>query len=134
MTILIDANILCGYADSGDIHHKNANKIIKEISSGIYGKAVITDYIFDEIVNVYLRKFGKKNAVDLGKFIINSEIFFINVDKLVFQKAWELFQKDNNLSLTDCTSVTFMLLYNIDRIATLDKEFKTIKGIEVVDS
>ena len=133
MAVLIDANVFCAYANFRDVHHNNSIKIIKDITSRKYGRSITTDYIFDEAVNIVARKHNKKNAIEVGEYILNSEIFFAKVDEHVFIKAWKLFQDGQNFSFTDCTIVAFMETFGIDKIATFDKEFKKLKNIKVID-
>ena len=132
MAILIDSNVWCAYANVNDVHHKNAKKIIEDIVAKKYGKGIITDYIFDEVMSVTLRKSDKETAKEIGRTLLNSEIIVARVDTIVFQKAWNLFQTTEGLSFTDCTSLAFMLLFEIKKIATFDKGFKQSKEIEVV--
>ena len=134
MTILIDANIFCAYYNKREVHHTQARRILEEAFAGKHGNVITTDYVFDETVNVVLRKLDKKSAAELGLFILNSEIRIGAVGTLVFTPAWDLFVKNNRLSFTDCTSIVFMNLLKINKIATFDKAFKTIKQIEVIDS
>ena len=63
---------------------------------------------------------------------MNTKIKFLKVTQSVFSDAWELFF-DHKLSFTDCTNVSFLKLYRIEHVATFDKQFKKIKGINVVD-
>lgn len=134
MTILIDTNVFCAYGNSSDVHHKHAKKIIEDIVANKYGKGVITDYIFDETVTVALRKTDKKNAIELGTFLLNSQLLLMKIDPLIFKRAWELFQTTHTLSFTDCTNVALMYLFRIKKIATFDHGFKTIKDIDVIDT
>jgi len=60
-----------------------------------------------------------------------SEIFMAMTDVSVFEKAWRLFESASSLSFTDCTSVAFMRLFKVKKIATFDKDFGGIKDIEV---
>ena len=133
MAIFIDSSLFCAYANLDDIHHKKSVNIIKSIVSNKYGKAITSDYIFDESVTVAMRKANKSAAIGLGNSIIGSEVFLIKVDEIVFQRAWKIFRKTKNMSFTDCTNIAFMRVFGIERIATFDKAFKSIKGIEVVD-
>lgn len=133
MAVFVDASVFCAYANLDDIHHKKAKNIIEKIAAGKYGKAVTTDYIFDETVTVVLRKTNKKNALEVGNVILNSELLIAQIDSLLFQKAWRIFQKKDDFSFTDCTILAFMKVFGIRKIATFDKAFKKIKEIEVVD-
>ncbi|MBI2652768.1 type II toxin-antitoxin system VapC family toxin [Candidatus Woesearchaeota archaeon] len=133
MAIFIDSSIFCAYANIDDVHNKKAVKIISEIVSNNHGKVITTDYVFDETVTVALRRTDKKKAAELGNFILNSEILIAKVDSIVFQHAWELFQKNHNFSFTDSTIIAFMQLFGINKIATFDKEFLKLKNIQVID-
>ena len=133
MAIFIDSSVFCAYANIRDVHHKKAQKIIEEIASGKHENEITTDYIFDETVTVIRRKASSRTAVEIGKFLMDSEIFIAKIDSLVFQKAWELFQS-SDLSFTDCSNLAFMELFDISKIATFDKGFKNIKGVQVVEN
>ncbi len=133
MAILMDASVFCAYANLKDVHHSHSKQIIEDVVSGKYGDAVITDYIFDEIVTVVARKVHKEKAIQIGKFLLSSEVILTRVNTLVFEKAWEVFNGTANLSFTDCTCVAFMQLFEVKKIATFDKEFGKIGGVEIVD-
>ena len=133
MAILMDASVFCAYANLKDVHHSRSKQIIGDVVSGKYGDAVITDYIFDEIVTVVARKVHKEKAVQIGKFLLSSEVILTRVNTLVFEKAWEIFKGAATLSFTDCTCVAFMQLFEVKKIATFDKEFGKIGGVEIVD-
>ncbi len=132
MAILIDASVFCAYSNTKDVHHWHSKKIITEIVSDKYGSPISTDYIFDETVTVVKRKCDKKFANEIGMFILDSEILVARIDQQVFQRAWKIFQEQNELSFTDCTSIAFMQAFGIKDIATFDKEFDKIKGLNVI--
>lgn len=133
MAVFIDASVFCGYVNSNDVHHKSSLRIMQDIFSQKYGILITTDYIFDETVNVLARKDSKESAIEIGKYILNSEIFFAKITGIVFEKAWNLFQNEKNFSFTDCTTVSFMEIFDIDKIATFDKEFAKLKNIKVIE-
>lgn len=133
MAIFIDSSVFCAYANARDVHHKNAQKIINDVVSGKHENGITTDYVFDETITVTKRKANSKTAIEIGKFLLDSEIFITKVDSMSFQKAWELFQA-NDLSFTDCSSIAFMELFGIIKIATFDKGFRNIKGVQVIEN
>ncbi len=132
MTIIIDASVLCAFANKKDVHHETARAIVQNILHGNFGRPVITDYIFDEIVGVITRKVGRQEAVSVGDALLASEIVLHYVHSAVFQNAWTVFTHSEKLSFTDCTIVAFMKLAGITKVATFDKEFRGIQGVEVV--
>ncbi|MBI2546771.1 type II toxin-antitoxin system VapC family toxin [Candidatus Woesearchaeota archaeon] len=132
MAILIDASVFCAYANSRDVHHARAQGIFQEIISGKHGTAITTDYLFDETVSVINRKSSRENAVEAGKLILGSEILMAKIDNLCFQKSWELFQGNKDLSFTDCTNVAFMRIFGIKKIATFDRGFRSVADLHVI--
>ncbi len=134
MAILVDASFICAYANSRDVHHSAARNAMRDVASGKYGRVIITDFIFDETVTVVKRKVGRDKAVETGIFLLSSQLQMALVNGHVFERAWELFRDSDELSFTDCTSIAFMLAFGIGRIATFDKAFSSVSGIDVVDS
>ena len=132
MAIFLDASLFCAYKNKDDIHHEDSIKIVESIQNRHHGEPVTTDYIFDEVVSVLLRKAGKTVAIDVGDLILNSGILMFCVDKMVFEAALKIFQSAEGLSFTDCTNVAFMQLFGIEKIATFDKGFLGVKGIVVI--
>ena len=58
------------------------------------------------------------------------------VDREIFDNAWQIFkeQKNTKLSFTDCTILAIMRNEGISNIATFDKDFKKIDGINVIQN
>lgn len=130
MTIFLDASFFYALKNSSDVHHEKA----KQITTSLINEHLITtDYIFDEIVTVTLRKANKEIALDIGRTLIDSEVTLARIDPFVFIQAWSLFQITNSLSFTDCTSIAFMKTYGIQKIVTFDKGFLEIKDINVIN-
>jgi len=128
---LIDANILCAYANADDIHHHRAVQLLQHF---IYLKEPIylSDYVFDEVMGVITRKVHKKAALVFGEFLLRSELFVLQTTETVFLKAWDIFQEKNSFSFTDCVLLALHQLFDIERIITFDKEFQRVKDITVI--
>lgn len=133
MIIFIDASIFCALANENDVHHKNAKNIIERLIKEKQ-TLITSDYIFDEAINVIQRKLGKEIAISLGEHLLEGEIRIINIDQIKFTEAWKIYPRGNNFSFTDCTNIICLKELEIRDIATFDKEFKKIKGIEVIDA
>ena len=134
MAIFLDTSFIIAFDNEKDVHHKNAREIWKKIEAMAYGQYFISDYIFDEIIAVSLRKSGDKNGtVALGEKLLKS-MPIINVDKHIFEEAWKIFLESKlNLSFTDCTNLVLLNLIGSNKIATFDKAFKEIKDIDVIN-
>jgi len=129
--IFIDTNVFVAYYNKRDIHHERSLELIKRAIEGYYGKIFASDYVFDESVTVTLvRTKDIEKAIALGEYILNSEIELLSVGETCFFESWNLF-KEIEMSFTDCTNLSLMKSYGIDKIMTFDMGFRD-KGVEVV--
>jgi predicted nucleic acid-binding protein len=134
--ILIDSSVLVAYGREEDSDHKRALTLMDKIGSGIYGEAIVNDYIFSEVITTILNKSKSlTRAIAIGE-VIESSMELKEVGRINFGLAWQFFkmQKDTKLSFTDCTIICMTQTENIDNVAAFDKEFKKVEGINVIDS
>lgn len=132
MAIFLDASYLLALYNENDVHHKRAKLIAEKIDANEFGQSLISDDIFDEVVSVSLRKFGKEKAQILGNQILNS-IFILHGNSHLFNLAFKIFNASKEpFSFTDCTSQAIVDLVQIEYIATFDKLFEKL-NVEVVD-
>ena len=130
--IFIDANIFLAYDNINDVHHDKAVMLLEKIKSGLYGSPFTSDYVFNEVVGVTFRKFGKERAVFLGNKL--NELFVIfNIHDHLFNETWNFFSCTKlALNLVDCSNVVISKLTRTKYIATFDKEFSKLAEFEVV--
>ena len=132
MAIFLDASYLLALYNESDVHHKRAVKLAERIDANEYGQAITSDDIFDEVVSVTLRKFGKEKAQNLVKQILDS-IFIVLGDRHLFDNAFGIFNDSKDpFSFTDCMSRAIMDLAQIRRIATFDRLFEKL-DVDVVN-
>jgi predicted nucleic acid-binding protein len=129
--ILVDSCVFIAYANTRDVHHKKALKIMEDISSGMYGKPIFSDYIFSEVVTVMLLKTGFNHAKKFGTYMVSSEYELFKIDERTFEKAWKIFCDVQDMSFVDCTNLALMERFDIKKIATFDKGF--LKKAEVIE-
>jgi len=127
LAVFLDASYLIAFYNESDVHHQKAVEIARKIDNNEYGLSIISDGIFDEVISVVLRKFGKEKAKLFAKNIVNS-IFIVYGDKNIFTKALSIFNNSkDNFSFTDCTSQAIIEIAKIQYIATFDKLFEKLK-------
>ncbi|MEE8167486.1 MAG: PIN domain-containing protein [Candidatus Hydrothermarchaeales archaeon] len=131
MGVFIDSSVFVAYYNERDLHHKASVELIKKCVEGDFGELFTSDYVFDEAVTVTFVKTGLKKAVELGHYLLNSEVSLLEVDRDAFNTAWERF-KSVEMSFTDCTNIAVMRLHGIDKILTFDRGFKQVKEIKVI--
>ena len=132
MAIFLDASYFLALYNENDVHHKKAILIAEKIDVNEYGRVLTSDDIFDEVVSVALRKFGKEKAQGFGMQILDS-VFIINGDKHIFDNAFKIFNSSKlPFSFTDCTTQAIIELAQIQYVATFDNLFEKL-DVEVVN-
>ena len=131
LAIFLDASFFLALFNQDDVHHNRAVIISEEIDANSYGQTLTSDDVFDEVVSVALRKFGKEKAQTFGEQIVGS-VFILNGDRHIFDRAFKIFGSSRlPFSFTDCTSQAIIELAQVHHIATFDKQFEKL-DIEVV--
>ncbi|AWR94072.1 type II toxin-antitoxin system VapC family toxin [Acidianus brierleyi] len=113
--IILDTSFLIAFYNKRDSRHEEALKIFDDTND----KLVISDYIFDEIVT-FLRAKVPWTAIEVGENILEN-LDIIRVNDEDFRTAWELFNKFNKLSFTDCTTLSLSKRLKIKRLVTFDQ-------------
>lgn len=132
--IFLDASFIVSYYNTRDDNHEKAKEIMSNIANGLYGDAIISDYIFDESATIILYKLK-----DLSKTIkickTLKELIGLNINEDIFEECWNIFinQKNNLFSFTDCSIIAAMRKNKIPYLATFDKEFEKINWIKVIN-
>jgi uncharacterized protein len=128
--IFIDTGLFVAIHNVRDADHERAIEIIRDIARGDHGRAITTDYIFDEAVTTALVRTKRlQYATQLGEMILGLTakrmIGMERVDESIFGTAWALFQRhgESGLSFTDCTSLAAISKYRIGNIASFDSHF-----------
>lgn len=110
---------------------------VQEVSSNEHGVLLISDYVFQETVNVVLRKSGLAAAIEVGEFLLeadHTELVFASDD---FFEHWRRFQNQDkaeakSLSLVDASLLSLAGTYDGAPIATFDKGFDNLEGVNLV--
>lgn len=131
MPVFLDASYLLAVYMETDVHHKRAVELSKAIDENEYGLAVTSADVFDEVLSVTLRKFGKESSKTVGRQI-KGTICIIHADIHTFEVAYRIFDSSNEpFSFTDCTTQAIMRMGQIRRIATFDRLFEKL-DLEVI--
>ena len=110
--------------------------MMSQIATGQYGQPFITNYVFDETVTgIFVKSKSLELAVNYGNELM-ATLDILEVDRDIFQEAWRLFssQENSELSFTDSTTVAIMSRLNVKNIATFDKDFEGLEGIDVISA
>lgn len=128
--LFFDTSAIYAFINKKDPDHVRVKRFINNFS----GRAFITNYIFDETVNLVNARLGHEKAVFTGDILLKSP----QVEKLWItphdeKEAWGLFvsRADKSYSFTDCTSFVVMKRLKITKSLSLDEHFRQ-EGFEEV--
>ena len=101
---------------------------------GEWGPAILSEYVFLEVVTVLLLRQSLATAVEVGQILLSArEIEFVpGAD--VFLESWQIFrdQQRTKLSFTDAAILSIARLKNADAIATFDRSLARASGRQIV--
>ena len=126
MRVFADTGAWCALYDRSDVHHARASAFLQELKRK-KAQLITSDYVLDESLTLLRFRAGHKEAVDLGKWVLQSPLVKrINVDEKIWQSAWEMFVKYNDkaFSFTDCTSFAIMRQLGLLNAFAFDHNFE----------
>jgi len=126
MRVFADTGAWCALYDRSDVHHARASAFLQELKRE-KAQLITSDYVLDESLTLLRFRAGHKEAVDLGKWVLQSPLVKrINVDEKIWQSAWEMFVKYNDkaFSFTDCTSFAIMRQLGLLNAFAFDHNFE----------
>lgn len=131
MSIFIDTGVLVAFVNPADAHHVDAIEILSDVGRRRWGAAFTSDYVMDEAVTLAYRRTQRSDlAIHLGRLILGSAqpgriVGILYVTPRLFLRSWARFTRlaARGLSLTDCTSLEFIQIEGLGRIASFDRDF-----------
>lgn len=132
--IVLDSSFLVAYHNERDVHHRAAAGAMEEILAGAWGRALLLEYVFLEVVTVLLARRGLETASRVATGLLEArEVDFLSCSD-VFLETLDTFgrQREGTLSFTDAAIVTVARKIGGCPVATFDGDFRGVDGISVV--
>ncbi|HAJ26148.1 MAG TPA: hypothetical protein DCG53_02695 [Syntrophus sp. (in: bacteria)] len=126
MKLFIDTSAWLALHDRSDKYFEEASArslIIKKRKIEI----ITSDFIMDESITIIRFRVSHQAAILFGDSLFASKIMkILRVDSEHIHKAWALFKKfnDKSLSFTDCTSFILMKEIGVQSAFTFDDHFR----------
>lgn len=131
MSAIVDTSAIIALHNSDEPNNLRAREIFASASKGEFGRLLLPEYVFDEVVTLSYSRKDKKTAMALGEWLLSTEFEFIYSDQTNFSESWELFKKTSQLSFTDCV-IASLARKTGAQIITFDKHFKSLTGLRVI--
>ena len=127
---LLDTNVLFARASERDEHHDRAQAIIGAIDHGELPKALVTNYVVAETLNLSGEKLGSDAASQLLDRLLEGAHFEIaHAPKPDFTAAQAQFRRYNELSFIDSTIAAYMQREDIKYLYSFDGDFDALDWI-----
>lgn len=134
--IVLDSSFLVAYHNQRDVHHGKAAAIMEKLIAGEWGPALLPEYVFLEVVTVLLARRGLDVAVRVATTLLQArEVEFVPSSDM-FPDVMETFrgQRQGRLSFADAAVVTVAHKRAARFVATFDRDFRQVEGVEVVSA
>lgn len=132
--VVLDSSFLIAFHNARDVHHAAACGAMDRLLHGEWGRALLPEYVFLEVVTVVAARRGLGAATRVGALLLSAqEVDFVPCSES-FLDAWEIFrtQESAKLSFADAAIVAIARRTRTELVATFDSDFRHRKGLRVV--
>lgn len=129
--IVLDSSFLIAFHNESDSQHETARSLMREFLGGRWGKGLLPEYVFLEVVTVLLVRRDLATAVRTGRLLLEAqELEFVPCSD-VFLDAVQLFgsQKKTSLSFADAAIAVIARTHADGQVLTFDAGFRKMKGL-----
>jgi uncharacterized protein len=133
--IVLDTSFLVAFYNSRDAHHAASVQPMSEIIDGGYGTALLPEYVFVELLTVLAARRDLAAAIHVGDILLAAREVELVPCSDVFSAAFDAFRSQPpsaGLSFADAAIVAVARARGAARIASFDRGFARIGGIELV--
>ncbi|MBT9171078.1 MAG: 23S rRNA-specific endonuclease VapC20 [Actinobacteria bacterium] len=125
--IFIDSNVFIAELNKDDSLHNRAKAVLRNIEKQNLS-AITSNFIINEAITVLSQRVNKATAIAFANFIYDSDtaIEIITINKNIEMRAIDYLKnlKSKNISFCDCATLAVLEMFNINNLATFDKDFK----------
>jgi predicted nucleic acid-binding protein len=129
--IVLDSSFLIAFHNERDSQHEAARGLMREFLGGRWGKGLLPEYVFLEVVTVLLLRRDLATAIRTGRLLLEAqELEFVPCSD-VFLETVQLFgsQKNTSLSFADAAIAVIARSRADGQVLTFDAEFRKMKGL-----
>ncbi len=125
--IFYDTGAWVALAVPGDKNAAAAKALQNQVSRGVHGAIVTTDFVLNEAATLIRMETDVEAAARFVRSVLASpSVTLLWIDRDHFESALEIFERhaDKRWSFTDCTSFVVMGALGIDQAFTFDRNFE----------
>lgn len=126
----LDTNVLFASASARDEYHDPAMEMVRGIDHGDLPKAVVTNYVVAETLNLTREKLGSEAANGmLDRLIEGSNFEVMHAPQSDFNAAQAIFRRYPELSFVDSTIAAYMQREGIEFLYSFDDGFDAVEDL-----
>ena len=134
--IIIDSSVLIAFHNSKDAHHAAASVLMERFLAGEWGKGLLLEYVFLEVVTVIMLRLNLSSAIRVGRILLEAEELEFAPCSDFFLETLDLFSRQNGtrLSFVDAAIAQAAHDRTDGQILTFDAEFRKLPELRVQNS
>lgn len=132
--VVLDSSFLIAYHNTRDAHHAAAARGMLRLVGGEWGRALLLEYVFLEVVTVLMARRDLSVASEVAtRLLAAREVDFVPCSDFFFETLQTFRnQPDRRLSFADAAIVTVARRNAPGLVATFDADFSGVHGVTVV--
>ena len=133
--IVLDSSFLIGFYNDRDAHHPKASSLMSDFLDGRWGKGLLLEYVYLEVVTVLLVRTDLVTASSVASILLESEELEFVPCSDFFADTVKSFttQRKTKFSFTDSAIATVALKSADGLVLTFDEEFRRVPAIRLAE-
>ena len=131
--IVLDSSFLIAFYNESDAHHQTASGLMERFLAAEWGKGLLLEYVFLEVVTVLMLRLDLSAATHAGRILLDAEeLEFVPCSDL-FLDTLDCFsrQTGTRLSFVDAALAHAARTRADGQILTFDREFRKLPALRI---
>jgi predicted nucleic acid-binding protein len=131
--IVLDSSFLIAFHNLKDTHHAAASVLMERFVAGEWGKGLLLEYVFLEVVTVIMMRLDLAAATGAGRILLEAEELEFAPCSDLFLETLDGFSRQDGtrLSFVDVALAQAARNRADGQILTFDAEFRKVPGLRV---
>ena len=131
--IVLDSSFLIAFHNPKDAHHAAASVVMERFLAGEWGKGLLLEYVFLEVVTVVMLRLDLAAATGAGRILLEAEELEFVPCSDHFLETLDGFSRQNGtrLSFVDAALAQAARKRADGQILTFNAEFRKLPGLRV---
>jgi predicted nucleic acid-binding protein len=132
--ILLDSSFVVAFHNRNDAHHGAASDAFPRVARGEWGPILLLEYVFLEVMTVLAARRDLATATSAGEILLGAREVELVPCSPHFLAAYQVFREQDvsRLSFVDAAIVAVAQDRGASAIATFDRDFRGLPGVEIV--